>query len=121
MVTPAEPVTTEPTAALFRAYRSAGVEADLAYCADDEVRTQAGQNVIAVLGAKIDARITEFKAETDTRFAALGARIDALAARVDTLGDRIDTLQKVLWPLVIALTVTLLSMVGGGLFALLRS
>ena len=120
MATPAEPVTTESTGALFRALRSAGVEADLAYRADDEVRAQAGQNVITVLGAKIDslgaridAQITEFKAETDARFAGLGAHIDALA-------DRIDTLQKVLWPLVIAISVALLSAVGGGLFALFR-
>ena len=99
----------------------------MAYRADDEVRAQAGQNVITVLGAKIDslgahidaqgaridAQITEFKAETDARFAGLGTRIDALA-------DRIDTLQKVLWPLVIAISVALLSAVGGGLFALFR-
>ncbi|MCY4588908.1 MAG: hypothetical protein OXB98_23025 [Bryobacterales bacterium] len=134
MATPAEPITTESTGALFRALRSAGVEADLAYRADDEVRAQAGQNVITVLGAKIDAqgtRITEFKAEMDTRFAELKSetaeiraetktRIEAQTSRIDSLADRVDTLQKVLWPLVIVLSVALLSVVGAGLFALLR-
>ena len=77
MATLTEPAAGKPTGALFRALRSAGVEPDLAYRADDEVRSQAGQNVIAVLGAKIDA-----------------------------LGSRIDTLQRVIWPLIVLLAST---------------
>ena len=47
MATPTEPVTTEPTGALFRALRSVDVEPNLAYEAAEENRRQAGENVIA--------------------------------------------------------------------------
>ena len=66
----------ETTGALFRALRSAGVEADLAYRADDEVRVQAGQNVIAVLGARIDA---------------LQGQIDSLRAEIAAQGAKADS------------------------------
>ena len=56
MASPAEPVTTEPTGALFRALRSVDVEPNLAYEAAEENRRRAGENVVAVLGAKIDAQ-----------------------------------------------------------------
>ncbi len=36
------------------------------------------------------------------------------------ISARIDTLRKALWPLIIALSATLLSAVGGGLFVLLK-
>ena len=88
-----------PADAIYRAWRSAQVDPDLAYEATEQIRAQAGHNVITVV---------------ESRFVEFGARLDALA-------DRIDTLQKVLWPLVIALCVTLLSAVGGGLFALFGS
>ena len=112
MATPTEPVTTEPTGALFRALRSAGVEADLAYRADDEVRAQSGQNVIAAIGAKMDAQ----GARIDTQIAELKARIDAQGVRIDAQGAqieaeikaqtvRIDILQRVIWPLIVLLAV----------------
>ena len=88
MATRTEPTAGETTGALFRALRSAGVEEDLAYRADDEVRSQAGQNVIAVLGAKIDS----FRAELNTK--------------IDAVNSRIDTLQRVIWPLVGLLATT---------------
>ena len=88
-----------PADAIYRAWRSAQVDPDLAYEATEQIRAQAGHNVITVV---------------ESRFVEFGARFDALA-------DRIDTLQKVLWPLVIALCVTLLSVVGCGLFALFGS
>ena len=88
MATLTEPVSGETSGALFRALRSAGVDADLAYRADDEVRSQAGQNVIAVLGAKIDA----LSADLDTK--------------IDAVNSRIDTLQRVIWPLVVLLAST---------------
>ena len=63
--------------------------------ADDEVRSQAGQNVIAVLGAKIES---------------LSAKIDSLSAglstKIDAVNSRIDTLQRVIWPLVVLLAST---------------
>ena len=52
MASPAEPVTTEPTGALFPALRSVDVEPNLAYEAAEENRRRAGENVVAVLGAK---------------------------------------------------------------------
>ena len=101
MATPAEPTaTTEPAGALFRALRSAGVEADLAYRADDEVRAQAGQNVIASIGAQITELRAEMKAEMKAGFAGVNARIDAQTALIDAQTSRIDVLQRVIWPLI---------------------
>lgn len=95
MATQTEPVSTESSGALFRALRSVGVEPDLAYRADDEVRAQAGQNVITAIGAQI----TELKVRIDAQSAELGAKIDAV-------NSRIDTLQRVIWPLVVLLAST---------------
>ena len=69
---------------------------------DDEVRSQAGQNVIAVLGAKIES----LSAKIDS----LSAKIDSLSAglstKIDAVNSRIDTLQRVIWPLVVLLAST---------------
>ena len=74
----------ETSGALFRALRAAGVEAELAYRADDEVRAQAGQNVITVVNA----------------------RFSELSVKLDAVNSRIDTLQRVIWPLVVLLAST---------------
>ena len=74
----------ETSGALFRALRAAGVEAELAYSADDEVRAQAGQNVTAVLNV----------------------RFSELSAKIDAVNSRIDTLQRVIWPLIVLLAST---------------
>lgn len=95
MATQTEPASTESSGALFRALRSVGVEPDLAYRADDEVRAQAGQNVITAIGAQI----TELKARIDAQSAEIGTKIDAV-------NSRIDTLQRVIWPLVVLLAST---------------
>lgn len=83
MATPAEPA----TSAIFRALRSVDVDPDLAYEAAEEGRRQAGENVIAALGAKIDAQIAEVKAQ----------------------GSRIEDLRYVVWrvirPLIVLLAV----------------
>ena len=84
MATRTEPAATETSGALFRALRSTGVEPDLAYRADDEVRSQAGQNVITVVNA----------------------RFDELSTKIDAVNSRIDTLQRVIWPLVVLLAST---------------
>lgn len=84
MATRTEPAATETSGALFRDLRSAGVEPDLAYRADDEVRSQAGQNVITVVNA----------------------RFDELSTKIDAVNSRIDTLQRVIWPLVVLLAST---------------
>ena len=88
-----------PIDAVYRAWRAAQVDPDLAYEATEQVRAQAGRNVIDIM---------------ESRFA-------VVESRFDELGARIDTLPKVLWPLVIAVCVTLLSAVAGGLFALFKS
>ncbi len=88
-----------PIDAVYRAWRAAQVDPDLAHEATEQVRAQAGRNVIAVM---------------ESRFA-------VMESRFDELGAHIDALQKVLWPLVIAICVTLLSAVAGGLFALSKS
>ncbi len=103
--------------AMFRALRSVNVDPDLAYQAAEEMHHEAGQNIIAVLGAQIDVLKAEIKAETTEIRAdlkaqaacidALGNRIDSVDSRVtmlqESLGSRIDTLQRVIWPLIVIL------------------
>ena len=64
------------------------VEPNLAYEAAEENRRPAGENVVAVLGAKIDAQ---------------GARIEA---EIKAQSARIDVLQRVIWPLIGLLATT---------------
>ena len=78
---------TDSIGATFRAFRAAGVDPDLAHEASEEVRTLAGQNVIA----HVDARLDSFEAGVDARFAHVDARLDSLAARIDNLEQRVDT------------------------------
>ena len=56
------------------------VEPNLAYEAAEENRRRAGENVVAVLGAKIDSQ---------------GVRIEA---EIKAQTARIDVLQRVIWP-----------------------
>ena len=93
----------------------------------DHTETELGARIDRTeteLGSRIDRTETELGARIDRFQTELGARIDRfqteLGARIDALADRVDTLQKVLWPLVIAISVALLSAVGGGLFALFQ-
>ena len=112
MATPTQPA----TSAVFRALRSVDVDPDLAYEAAEEIRHEAGQNVIAVVEAQIAglrAEVTEFRAELKAENAeirsevkAQGARIDAVGSQIEALGSRIDTLQKVIWPLIGLLATT---------------
>ena len=78
MATPAEPA----AGALYQALSSPNPDPQVVHTAIEEIRYPSGQNVIAVLGAKIDAQ----------------------TARIDALGSRIDMLQKVIWPLIGLLT-----------------
>ena len=86
MATPAEPV----TSAIFRALRSVDVDPDLAYEAAEESRRQAGENVIAALGAKIDSQVAELKAEIDAQGARTDAQITEVKAEIKAQGARTD-------------------------------
>ena len=108
------PAAKPAASAMFHALRSVNVEPELAYEAVEEARHQAGENVTEEIKAEMDIRLAEIKAEMNIRFGEINARLDVLASRMDTL-------QKVLWPLVIAISVALLSAVGGGLFTLFKS
>ena len=85
MATPTEPA----TSAIFRALRSVDVDLDLAYEAAEESRRQAGENVIAAIGAKI----TELKAGIDTQGARIEAQITEIKAEIKAQTARIDVLR----------------------------
>lgn len=106
MATQTEPIVGETSGALFRALRSVGVEPDLAYSADDEVRSQAGQNVNTVLNARFD----ELSAKVEALESRVDIKIDSLhtelSTGLDAVNSRIDTLQRVIWPLVVLLAST---------------
>ena len=90
--------------ALFRALRSVDVDPTLAFDASEETRRQAGQNIIEILGAKIDAQSAEIKADIK----ALNSRIDAQGTEIKALGKRLDTLGRVIWPLIALLAVPII-------------
>ena len=130
MATPAEPA----TSAVFRTLRSVDVDPDLAYEAAEEGRRQAGENVIAALGAKIDAQIAEVKVEiaaqgarTDAQIAEVKTALDALSTRTDAQiaeikaeiraqGSRIEDLRHVVWRVIWPLIVLLAAPVFGLLY-----
>ena len=94
MPTLTEPPPTETSGALFHALHSVNVEAGLAYRADEEMRAQAGQNVIAVVNARSaesSAADKEFRAVVDARFAELRAENQEFRAVVDARFETIDT------------------------------
>ena len=112
MAIPAEPA----TSAIFRALRSVDVDPDLAYEAAEESRRQAGENVIAAVGAKIDSQsaridvqLTKFKAEMDTR-------LTHIEAEIKTQTSRIDVLQRVIWRVIWPLIVLLAAPIFGLLY-----
>ena len=100
-----------PVDDIYRAWREAGVDPDLAHAAVEQVRDQAGRNVIVVMGsrfdelsAKIDAQGARLEAKIDAQGAHLEAKIDAqgarLEAKIDAQSARIEVLQRVIWPLI---------------------
>ena len=96
MATPPETsAKTESSGTLFQALRNAGVEPGLAYQADDEVRNRAGRNVIAVIGAKMDAQKKELGSKMDAQVIALETRIEKqgeeLGARMDAQTTALET------------------------------
>ena len=83
-------ISPEPTtSAIFRALRSVHVDPDLAYEAAEESRRQAGQNVIAAIGAQI----AELRAEIETQ----GTRLEA---QISEVRSEVKVLHRVIWPLI---------------------
>ena len=109
------------TEAIYLALSSPEPDPRVVHAAIEEIRDLSGQNVIAVLGAKIDAlgaridaqstridalsaridaQIAEVKAEIKAqseRIDAQSERIDAQSERIDAQSERIDLLQRVIW------------------------
>ena len=124
MATPTEPVTTEPTGALFRALRSVDVEPNLAYEAAEENRRLAGENVVAVLGAKIavlGAKIDAQGAKIDSQGSRLEAQITEIKAEIKVQTSRIDVLQRVIWRVIWPLIILLAAPVFGLLYKALTT
>ena len=119
MATPTEPVTTEPTGALFRALRSVDVDPNLAYEAAEENRRLAGENVVAVLGAKIavlGAKIDAQGAKIDSQGARLEAQITEIKAEIKAQTSRLDVLQRVIWRVIWPLIILLAAPIFGLLY-----
>ena len=99
---------TDSIGATFRAFRAAGVDPDLAHEASEEVRTLAGQNVIAHVDARLDslaAHIDNLEQRVDTRF-------DSLEKRFDSLEKRFDLFIHTQWALIGVLAVAVLGILG---------
>ena len=113
-----------PVDAIYRAWRAARVDPDLAHEAVEQVRAQAGRSVIAVVESRfevvesrfdaMESRIDSLKSSTEVRFDAMESRIDSLKssteARFDAIESRIDSLQRVIWPLIGILATTVFGM-----------
>ena len=90
-----------PVDDIYRAWREAGVNPDLAHAAVEQVRDQAGRNVVVVMGsrfdelsAKIDAQAARLDGKIDAQGARLEAKIDAqgahLEAKIDAQGAHLE-------------------------------
>ncbi|MCY4584775.1 MAG: hypothetical protein OXB98_01935 [Bryobacterales bacterium] len=77
-----------PVDAIYRAWRAARVDPDLAHEAVEQVRAQAGRNVIDIM---------------ESRFAAVES---VMESRFDELNTEIRVLQRVIWPLIGILATT---------------
>lgn len=81
MATPTQPA----PSAVFRAPRSVDVDPDLAYEAAEEIRHEAGQNVIAVVGAQnagLKADFSELRAEVKADITEIRAEFTELRTEV---------------------------------------
>ena len=113
MAIPAEPA----TSAIFRALRSVDVDPDLAYEAAEESRRQAGENVIAAIGAQI----AELRAENGEIRTEMKAGFTEVNARIEAQTFRIDVLQRVIWRVIWPLIILLAAPIFGLLYKALTS
>ncbi len=94
----ASTVTLEPPVgdAVYRAWRESRVDADLAHAAAEQVRNQAGRNVIVV----IESRFDEIMAKIGAQSAHMNEQSARLEEKIDAQNTRIEVLQRVIWPLI---------------------
>lgn len=124
------------TQAIYLALSSPEPDPRVVHAAIEEIRDLSGQNVIAVLGAKIDAlgaridaqstRIDALSARIDAQIAEVKAeikaqseRIDAQSERIDVQSERIDLLQRVIWRVIWPLIVLVAAPVLGLIYQVL--
>ena len=140
---------TESTERLHQAFQSAAMNPNLIHGAIEDIRGMAGANVMATIsaqirelrvemraefkaqgaqinaqGARIDAqgaRIDDMQTLFNTQFKAVGDRIDAQGTRIDALRDSMDHLRKMLWPLVLGISVTLLGVASTAIYKILST
>lgn len=107
------------TEAIYLALSSPEPDPRVVHAAIEEIRDLSGQNVISVLGAKIDALGARIDAQS-TRIDALSARIDAqiaeVKAEIKAQSERIDLLQRVIWRVIWPLIVLVAAPVLGLLY-----
>ena len=80
-----------PVDAIYRAWRAAQVDPDFAHEAVEQVRAQAGRNVIDIM---------------ESRFEVMESRFEVMESRFDELKAEIRILQRVIWPLIGILATT---------------
>ena len=113
MAIPAEPATD----ALYQDLSSPEPDPKVVHAAIEEVRQIASQNVIAVLGAKIDSQ----GARIDVKFSQIKAQIAEVKAEIGAQGARIDDLRQVIWRVIWPLIVLLAVPIFGLLYKTLTS
>lgn len=91
-----------PVDAIYRAWRAARVDPDLAHEAVEQVRAQAGRNVIDIM----ESRFEVVESVMESRFAVVESRFDVMESRFDELKAEIRILQRVIWPLIGILATT---------------
>ena len=98
-----------PVDAIYRAWRAARVDPDLAHEAVEQVRAQDGRNVIDIMESRFDVVESRFDVvesrfdATESRFAAVES---VMESRFDELKSEIRVLQRVIWPLIGILATT---------------
>ncbi len=85
-----------PVDDIYRAWREAGVDPDLVHAAVEQVRAQAGRNVIVV----VETSFAELSAKIDAQGAKIDAQGERLEAKIDAQSARIEVLQRVIRPLI---------------------
>ena len=107
------------TEAIYLALSSPEPDPRVVHAAIEEIRDLSGQNIIAVLGAKIDAlgaRIDAQSTRIDAQIAEVKAEIKAQSERIDAQSERIDLLQRVIWRVIWPLIALLAAPVLGLLY-----